>query len=78
MAGLKKSNGYAAALAAGLYESCPKAVLAAVVVSLVTSGGSYLENASKELLREWWILFENGIVLQKPPTRFEHPPACDD
>jgi hypothetical protein len=45
----------------------PKAVIAAVVVSLLSNGGDELAHVSTRFLREWRILHENHIVPQKPP-----------
>jgi hypothetical protein len=61
-----KHNEYADALGEPLYDAVPKAVFAAIAVSLVTCGGSYLEHADRILL-EWAALYENGIVPQRPP-----------
>ncbi len=61
------SNEYAQQLGAR-YERIPKAVLAAIAVSVLTGGGDYLEEAESRLLTEWRVLFENGIVQQRPPA----------
>lgn len=63
----KKYNEYARAVDERLYEQTPKAVFAAVAVSALTTGGDYLNEANGRLLEEWWILYDNGIVPQKPP-----------
>lgn len=63
---MKMLNEYTAALG-DLYEKAPKAVLAAIAVSGMTTGGDYLEEARERVLAEWWILFDNGIVPQQPP-----------
>jgi len=60
------SNEYAQQLGSR-YERIPKAVLAAIAVSVLTGGGDYLEEAEPRLLNEWRVLFENGIVPQAPP-----------
>jgi hypothetical protein len=62
----KLHNEYAAAAGGKLFEACPKAVFAAIAVSALTVGGDYLEEAELRLLREWWTLYHNGIVPQKP------------
>lgn len=66
MANLKNQlNEYAKALGPILDEA-PKAVLAAIAVSALTQGGDRLPDAKKRLADEWLILFENGVVPQKP------------
>jgi hypothetical protein len=49
-----------------LFDEMPKSVLAAIAVSALTIGGDYLEEAPHRLAEEWRILFENGIVSQRP------------
>jgi hypothetical protein len=49
-----------------VYASCPKAVLAAIAVSLLSNGGDELAHAKARLLEEWRILHANGIVPQAP------------
>lgn len=63
----KKMNPYAEQLGERLYRDAPKAVLAAIAVSSLTLGGDYLDEAEKRVLSEWWILFDNAIVSQRPP-----------
>lgn len=63
----KLQNEYADALGAELYERTPKAVLAAIAVSALTTGGERLGEAAKLLLKEWETLHLNGIVPQRPP-----------
>ena len=63
----KTMNVYQKALDSRLYTDCPKAVFAAIAVSSLTQGGDFLEEATARLAEEWWILYENGIVPQKPP-----------
>lgn len=67
---MSKHNQYAAQIGQDLYENIPKAVLAAIAVSALTLGGDYLEEARSRVAKEWLILFQNGIVPQKPPARF--------
>jgi hypothetical protein len=62
----KLTNEYADALPYALYTDCPKAVFAAIAVSYATTGGDHMEAAEANVLREWWTLYENGIVPQKP------------
>ena len=64
---MKKSNDYARQLNE-IYDKTPKAVFAAVVVSLLTSGGDYPERALGGFLEEWRVLYINGIIPQKPPS----------
>ena len=49
------------------FDRMPKAVLAAIAVSLasrLTSDNK--EEAANLIRREWWILYQNGIIKQKP------------
>jgi len=66
MRGFKLHNEYAAKLPHRIYEGIPKAVFAAIAVSLATGGGERLDEAQALILNEWQRLFENGIVPQKP------------
>lgn len=63
-----RGNEYAAKLGK-LLEECPKNVLAAIAVSVLSSGGDYLDLAAQRVAKEWDILHENGIVPQKPTKR---------
>ncbi len=63
-----KLNEYAAQLGR-LYDRTPKAVLAAIAVSMLTDGGDALDEAQERLLNEWSILHECGIVPQRPARR---------
>lgn len=66
MAHLKNlTNEYAAQLEA-LLDECPKAVLAAIAVSALTSGGDHLEKAKLVVAEEWRALYRAGIVPQRP------------
>jgi hypothetical protein len=69
MPGTKITNEYAQTLG-DLYDKVPKAVLAAVVVSLMSCGGDNLEDdMPRQLLDEWQCLHECGIVPQRPPVQ---------
>lgn len=61
---MKKINEYSDSI--GYYERVPKAVFAAIAVSALTVGGDYLNEAEPRLAREWWALYNAGIVPQKP------------
>jgi hypothetical protein len=61
-----KANEYQSSLGK-TFDVTPKAVLAAVAASLLSSGGEHLQDAEKGLQKEWWILYRAGIVPQKPP-----------
>lgn len=63
----KLSNYYAEAIDETVYRGCPKAVFAAIAISALTTGGDFLADAEPRLIREWWVLYRNGIVPQKPP-----------
>jgi hypothetical protein len=63
----KISNEYARGFAQ-LYTKTPKAVFAAVVWSWGGGGvGNPPELTRENFLKEWKILFDSGIVKQKPP-----------
>ena len=64
----KKMNNYAEAISPELYEKTPKAVFAALAVSLALQvNGENFEILDAGFLREWDTLYKNGIVPQKPP-----------
>jgi hypothetical protein len=50
-----------------LSDRIPKAVFAAIAVSFATCGGDHLNMAQQNVCLEWVILYENGIVPQRPP-----------
>lgn len=64
---MKLSNEYVVELGA-VFEECPKAVLAAIAVSSLTSGGDCLDEARQRLANEWGVLYSQGIVPQPPGT----------
>jgi hypothetical protein len=61
----KTSNEYAQSLG-DVFDKTPKAVFAAIAASFATCGGDYLNEAQMRIINEWWTLYENGIVPQKP------------
>lgn len=68
----KIGNEYIKALGSKLYADTPKAVLGAMVVSLLTCGGDQLDNPESliaNFMQEWESLHSCGIVPQKPPRR---------
>lgn len=65
MSANKIHNEYAAELGP-LFEDMPKAVLAAIAVSMASGGGSDMDAARAQIADEWRILHRNGIVPQKP------------
>lgn len=60
-------NEYAFAAGPDVFERAPKTVWAALAVSFASNGGDYIDEVRDRIVREWWILHENGIVPQKPP-----------
>lgn len=70
-AGNKKFNDYADVIDPALYAATPKAVLAALVVSLMSDGGDRFDDSdfdvNAKIREEWGILHGNGIVPQRPP-----------
>jgi hypothetical protein len=63
--GVKVGNEYASVLG-DLYTDIPKAVFAAMAVSALTCGGDHIEEAQANIVREWWALYNSGVVTQKP------------
>ena len=63
----KLHNDYAAVLG-DLFDEMPKAVLAAIAVSLASEGGNSLDDAPARIAGEWEALYLNGIVPQRPPA----------
>lgn len=61
---MKITNEYAESI--GYYARVPKAVFAAVAVSALTIGGDYLDDAEPRFAREWWALYNAGVVSQRP------------
>jgi hypothetical protein len=61
---MKKSNDYANLIAD--YDKIPKAVFAAIAVSQMVQLGDNIEFINDALKQEWYILYRNGIVPQKP------------
>jgi hypothetical protein len=49
-----------------LFEEMPKSVIAAIAVSSLTVGGDFLDEAKRRAAREWQVLFDAGIVPQRP------------
>lgn len=68
-----KWNEYAAQLAdetgavVGIIDKIPKMVALAVAISALTNGGDQLDRARERFIAEWWVLYDNKIVPQKPP-----------
>jgi hypothetical protein len=74
---MKIHNEYSTQLESGLYDRIPKAVLAAIAVSLTSVGGEELERAQKRIMWEWECLHMNGIVPQTPPREWRQK-ECPD
>lgn len=76
--GFKQSNAYVEwleKLEPGLYVRIPKAVWAAIALSLATCGGDrFKEDAAWGILNEWAILHTNDIIPQKPCKTVETRP----
>lgn len=66
--GIKDTNEYARCIAPEIYEAMPKSVFAAIAVSYGTHGGDEMSLVNHSLMLEWKILYDGGIVPQKPPT----------
>lgn len=52
-----------------LYDAAPKAVFAAVVVSLLSCGGDDMAGVAEKFRKEWETLHDNGIVPQRAPAK---------
>ncbi len=50
-----------------VFDKAPKAVIAAIAVSALTTGGDFLSEASARFIEEWWALYEAHVVPQRPP-----------
>lgn len=68
----KIGNEYARMFDGGLYDATPKAVFAAIVASVMSTGGDFPEEAVPNMLKEWDILNQCGIVKQPVPERYRH------
>ena len=68
MPGINKTGNEYASELGYLFDEMPKAVIAAIAVSALTSGGDWLEKAPQRVAKEWIVLHEQGIVPQ-PPTK---------
>lgn len=60
------SNPYIEALDKGVFDKIPKSVWAAIAISALTAGGDRLPESTDEVIHEWWMLYYNRIVPQKP------------
>lgn len=61
----KQSNEYVDVIGGELFELMPKTVIAAIAVSLAIRLDGRT-NARELIKKEWWTLFHNGIIPQKP------------
>lgn len=66
MAHLKNTTNEYAGLVEDIFDKTPKAVFAAIAVSYATCGGDVPEKALPNIVHEWQLLFDNGIVTQDP------------
>ena len=64
-----KSNEYVDVIPLEVFEKTPKAVWAAIAISLATCGGDRLDDAARAVVHEWALLNQNGIVPQSVPAR---------
>jgi len=77
----KTLNQYVEAIPRDVFESTPKAVWAAIAISLATCGGSNLDDAARAVVREWSILNQNKIVPQPIPAalrKYDQPDPNDE
>lgn len=61
-----QTNVYADAIG-DMIDRIPKSVLAAIAFSYASCGGDDFQAGVQNLIREWWVLYQNQIVPQKPP-----------
>ena len=61
---LKNHTNEYAAMLGPLFDECPKSVLAACLVSVLTRGD--FRHAALQVAAEWSTLHDNGIVPQRP------------
>lgn len=67
MRGVKLGNEYLGVLGKGAYAAIPKAVFAAIAISVINRDcEDNMDAVHGALIREWWTLHYNGIVPQKP------------
>lgn len=53
-----------------VYNKCPKSVFAAIVVSfLINNQGIEHDQLSKAIIDEWKILYDQGLVNEKPSAK---------
>lgn len=64
---MKTTNEYQKVIDPKLYKQMPKAILAAIAVSLARRlNGESFDETSNTLYTEWITLNQNGIIPQKP------------
>ena len=51
-----------------LFDKTPKAVFAAILVSILSNGGDAFDGVATQLIAEWRTLYLNSIIPQRPPT----------
>jgi len=61
----RKGNNYVDVIPK-MFERTPKTVFAAIAISLASSGGDHMDDINEKLLYEWYLLWTNGIVPQRP------------
>lgn len=64
---MKTGNEYTDMISPDFFDKCPKAVLAAIAVSYFYNAGSDESGITEALRVEWQLLYNQGIVPQKPP-----------
>lgn len=74
----KLDNEYIRILPPEVYADIPKAVWAAIAISLATCGGDRLDDATRAIVHEWGILSLNGIVPQDIPASLRKYNTSED
>lgn len=66
----QKENHYTGHLTSDFYSACPKAVFAAIAMSMAAlNAATDVDGIEGNLLREWYTLHMNGVVPQAPPKK---------
>lgn len=65
-----QENHYTGHLTSDFYSACPKAVFAAIAMSMAAlNAATDVDGIERNLLEEWYTLHMNGVVPQAPPKK---------
>jgi hypothetical protein len=65
----KLGNTYQKSINPRLYQNTPKSIFAAIAASYQINHDTEFETVDDYILNEWRLLYEQGIVPQKPPKQ---------